>query len=272
MNPQVGVAGTHHFWWAGWVVDPFSVGAAQLAAAQSWLVTSWQVVAIMSRTDLIEGSEHMAEIDRDIAAGLRRPGSWSKNRLRDMVDATIFRRYPELVPESREDAENKRGVWNNTIGDEMSALEAVGSAEKTGLIVARLKKLAMPVCTADPRRKSERMADGLFALVMGREFSCQCPHDPTYPCTAKIWMYPADHLVSGVDVKVVLHVIADQATVGGEADNPGHLQGHGVTPAPTPNTPADTKNECETGTNKPTTHRPSDPRRAPRQWPAASNS
>lgn len=238
-------------------VDPFSVCAAQLAAAQSMtqkgaeyhlmralalrdrlprvnallkegLITGAQVVQIIARTDLIEGSQFMADIDRDIAESLRRPGSWSTNRLRDMVDAHIFRRDPALVRENREDAKSRRGVWNNNIGQGMSAIDAVGSAEETGLIMARLESLAMSVCRADPRRKSDRMADALFAVVMGREFACQCPQDPKHRCTATIVTYPAGHVISGVDVKLLLHVIADQRTVDGEAEHPGHLQGYGV--------------------------------------------
>jgi hypothetical protein len=96
------------------------------------------------------------------------------------------------------------------------------------MIMARLEKLAVSTCKADPRRKSDRMADALFATVMGREFGCQCPDDPKHPCTAEIVTVPADQVISGVDVKIVLHVITDQATLEGAADNPGFLDGHGV--------------------------------------------
>ncbi|PYE14541.1 uncharacterized protein DUF222, partial [Williamsia limnetica] len=106
-------------------VDPFAVCAAQLAAAQQitqqgaenyltralalrdrlphvkQLLKGGQVAAhhiaeIVSRTDLIDGTEHMADIDRDIAEQLRRRGSWSKNRIRDMVDTMIMLRDPDL--------------------------------------------------------------------------------------------------------------------------------------------------------------------------------
>ena len=94
--------------------------------------------------------------------------------------------------------------------------------------MARLEKLAMATCKADPRKKSDRMADALFATVMGREFRCECPNDPKHPCTAEIVTVPASQVVSGVDVKIVLHVITDQATLDGRADNPGFMDGHGV--------------------------------------------
>lgn len=96
------------------------------------------------------------------------------------------------------------------------------------MIMSRLEKLALSTCKADPRSRSDRMADALFATVMGREFYCQCPNDPKHQCTAEIVTLPADQVISGVDVKIVMHVIADQATVEGRENNPGFLDGHGV--------------------------------------------
>ena len=239
-------------------LDPFAVCAARLAAAQQITqqgaehhlsralalrdrlpavneqlrqgrVAAHHIATIVSRTDLIDGSAFMADIDHEIAGHLQRSGSWSKNRMRDMVDATIFRRDPDLVRHDREDAKNKRGVWSNNIEHGMSAIDAVASAEETAMIMARLEKLAMSVCKADPRRKSDRMADALFTVVMAREFYCQCPNDPKHPCTADIRTVPTHEAVaSGIDVKIILHVIADQATVDGSTDSPGYLAGHGV--------------------------------------------
>ena len=183
---------------------------------------------IVSRTELIDGSPHRAEIDQAIADALGRRGSWSKNRMRDMVDAIIFRRDPDLVRQAREDAKKLRGVWGSHADHGMAILDAQSTAEEMTMIMARLEKLAMSTCKADPRRKSDRMADALFATVMGREFGCQCPDDPKHPCTAEIVTVPADQVISGVDVKIVLHVITDQATLEGTADNPGFLDGHGV--------------------------------------------
>jgi hypothetical protein len=237
-------------------VDPYAVCAARLAAAQQMtqtgaehhlsralalrdrlpqvalllkqgLVAPHHIAAIVSRTDLIDGSAHMSDIDRDIADHLRRRGSWSKNRLRDMVDATIFRRDPDMVRQDREDAKKKRGVFANNIGSGMAAIDAVASAEDIAIIMTRLEKLAASVCPRDPRRKSDRMADALFASVMARDFYCQCPNDEANPCTAQITA-PTEYVSSGISAKIVLHVIADQATLDGTADNPGFLNGHGV--------------------------------------------
>jgi len=79
---------------------------------------------VRSRTDLIEGSDHLADIDREIAEHLSRRGSWSKSRMRDMVDATIFRRDPDLVRNTREDAKKSRGVWGSNADHGMAVMDA----------------------------------------------------------------------------------------------------------------------------------------------------
>ncbi|MGY3553453.1 DUF222 domain-containing protein [Williamsia sp. R60] len=185
------------------------------------------ISTIVSRTDLIEGSEHTEAIDRDIADQLRRRGSWSRNRLRDMVDATIFRRDPDLVREDRSAAKDKRGVWAEGHQNGMSELTAVVAAENSAMIMQRLEKLAASVCKRDTRTKPQRMSDALFAITMAREFTCECDSDLDHPCTADIITVPADGVFSGIDAKIVLHAIANQSTLDGD-DKPGYLQGHGV--------------------------------------------
>jgi Domain of unknown function (DUF222) len=173
----------------------------------------------------IDGSEHRAEIDAAIAEALSRQGSWSKSRMRAMVDAIIFRRDPDLVRKAREEALNNRGVWAAAAEHGMANIDAYMAAEDIGMIMSRLEKLALSTCKADPRSRSDRMADALFATAIGREFCCQCPNDPKHSCTADIVTLPADQVISGVDVKIVMHVIADQATVEGRKNNPGFLDG-----------------------------------------------
>lgn len=194
-------------------------------------VAPHHIPTIVSRTDLIEGSDHTEAIDRDIADQLRRRGSWSRNRLRDMVDSTIFRRDPDLVREDRSAAKDKRGVWAEGHQNGMSELTAVLTTENSAMIMQRLEKLAASVCKRDTRTKPQRMSDALFAITMAREFTCECGDDPEHPCTADIITVPADGMFSGIDAKIVLHAIANQSTLRGEDDEPGYLEGRGVVSA-----------------------------------------
>jgi hypothetical protein len=72
------------------------------------------------------------------------------------------------------------------------------------------------------------MSDALFAITMAREFTCQCDDDPDHPCAADIITVPAGGVISGIDAKIVLHAIANQATLDGNDEQPAHLEGHGV--------------------------------------------
>jgi hypothetical protein len=197
-------------------------------ALKHGFVAPHHISAIVSRTDLIEGGDHTADIDREIAENLRRRGSWSKKRMRDMVDAIIFRRDPDLVREDRKDALNNRGVWADNTQNGMGHLSATFSAEDTAMIMQRLEKLAASTCKRDPRTKPQRMSDALFAITMAREFTCTCPDDPDHPCTATIITVPADGMISGIDARIVLHAIANRSTLDGSDYQPGYLDGHGV--------------------------------------------
>ena len=197
-------------------------------ALKHGFVAAHHIPAIVSRTDLIEGTDHAADIDREIAENLRRRGSWSKKAMRDMVDATIFRRDPDLVREERQDAQNNRGVWADGKQNGMGELTAVLSAEHAAMIMQRLAKLADSTCRRDPRRKPQRMSDALFAITMARAFTCQCDEDDDHPCTATIVTVPADGMFSGIDAKIVLHAIANQSTLDGGDEQPGYLEDHGV--------------------------------------------
>ncbi|PYE18751.1 uncharacterized protein DUF222 [Williamsia limnetica] len=197
-------------------------------ALKDGLVAAHHISKIVSRTDLIEGTDHAADIDRDIAENLRNKGSWSTRAMRDMIDAAIFRRDPDLIREDRKDAKDKRGVWSEGEQNGMGTLTATLSAEYTAMIMKRLEMLAKSTCRRDPRKKPQRMSDALFAITMGREFECLCDEDEEYPCLAEIWPLPRTQGIGGVDVKIVLHAIANQSTLDGEDDEPGYLEGHGV--------------------------------------------
>jgi Domain of unknown function (DUF222) len=86
---------------------------------------------------------------------------------------------------------------------------------------ARLDALAATVCDDDPRTRNQRRADAMGALAAGADrLECQCrkPH-----C-------PADK--SPVPRPVVIHVIAEQASVQDTGSTPGVLVGaEGLIPA-----------------------------------------
>jgi hypothetical protein len=80
----------------------------------------------------------------------------------------------------------------------------------------KLDALAETVCAADPRTKQQRRADALAALVAGlTEMRCHCGS----PDCSAAQRRPA--------TDVVIHVLAEQATISGDSQSPGYLQTFG---------------------------------------------
>jgi hypothetical protein len=91
-------------------------------------------------------------------------------------------------------------------------------APDAAVLDRRLDLLAGTVCAQDSRTKRQRRADALAALAAGLDsMVCDCGSEQ---CPA-----------TDVDVtpaQVVIHVVAEQATLSGESAAPGYLPGFGV--------------------------------------------
>ncbi|MGV9709932.1 DUF222 domain-containing protein [Gordonia sp. NPDC003424] len=206
------------------------------------VISPTQARQIILDTDLIDGHSYAPQIDAEIAQRLR-AGTYSTQRLRDMVDRIIFRHDPDAVRERRKDALDKRGVWVDNRGDGTAELAAVMSAENARIAYANIEAVAGRVCEHDGRTKNQRLSDAEFALLSASEFACECGRDDCPVTTPTL-----DLTDTGVDTKgdtdtdgpaastalvpvaprVVIHVVCDEATLTGRANNPGFMDGHGV--------------------------------------------
>ncbi|MFW0796703.1 DUF222 domain-containing protein [Gordonia sp. CPCC 205515] len=212
-----------------------------------------QIQQIIVDTDLIDGQSYAPYVDAEIAKRLR-AGTYSLKRLRDMVDRIVFRHDPDAVRERRKDAVDKRGVWVDKRADGTAELTAVMSAENARIAYACIDVLADRVCEHDGRTKNQRRSDAEFALLTGSEFGCECGGEEC-PITALTLEVEDDSEIDDVktdDVEAdkvgtdqpgsgvpstalvpvqprfVIHVVCDESTLDGSADNPGYLDGHGV--------------------------------------------
>ncbi len=207
------------------------------------VITQRQARTIITGTDLIDGQDYAPLVDAQIAARLR-AGSYSAQRLRDMVDRIIFRQDPDAVRQRRKDALDKRGVWLDNRRDGTAELTGVMSAENARIAYANIEAVAARVCEHDGRTKNQRLSDAEFALLSGSDFTCECGREDC-PITAATLDLDLDGesgsgcagggagpvgstAVVAVAAKVVIHVVADEATLAGRADNPGFMDGHGV--------------------------------------------
>ncbi|OBI22077.1 HNH endonuclease signature motif containing protein [Mycobacterium sp. E2497] len=174
---------------------------------------------IVYRTDLITDPDGMARVDARLAALVsRRPSltrsglSAAVDRVVALVDADAVRRAKEAVADRFVDVQdNESGtawVTGSLFGADGRALDR------------RLEEMARSVCGADPRTPRQRRADALGALAAGAQrLGCQCG---TPECAG-----------SGRNPSaVVIHVVAEAATVAGRGAAPGVLPGvEGLVPA-----------------------------------------
>ena len=144
-------------------------------------------------------------------------------RLTERVDMWVEKFDPAGVRAPRPTRENRyveigpsgpgmAGIWGNLAVTEGAALDD------------RLEGVAATVCGDDPRTRSQRRADALIALTTQQtRLQCGCG-SPDCPATGTATEKPLG--------EVVIHVLADQATVNGQSQAPGYLPGFGAVPAP----------------------------------------
>lgn len=177
---------------------------------------------IVFRTDLITDAEVLVRVDGQLAALLSRRPSLTRGGLAAAVDRVVAVVDADAVRRARQ-ALNDRYV--DVLAD------ASGMAYVTGSLVAtdgkaldrRLDELAATVCDADPRTATQRRADALGALATGgSRLVCGCGRRDCAAGTPA----PKAH--------VVIHVIAEQASV----------EGRGSTPAPCPDEKDSSRPRC----------------------------
>ena len=169
--------------------------------------------AIVYRTELVTDEAAMAAVDGELAARVGRWPSMTRGKLATEIDRVVRCHDRDAVRRAREQSLDRRvSVWD----------KGNGTAELSGLLLStdaaalekRLDGLAATVCGDDPRTVAQRRADGLGALAVGMErLACRCG-GAQCPAGER----PANPAV-------VIHVVAEQATVEGRSQAPGYLIG-----------------------------------------------
>lgn len=168
---------------------------------------------IVYRTDLITDPEVLAAIDADLAVKVPRWSGITQGRLGGYVDLIVARADRDAVRRRREtQAGREFSIWGNTDG----LTEVFGRLVTTDAhaVDARLDALAATVCADDPRTRNQRRADAMGALAIGSDrLACRCGQ-ARCPAGSKPPATP-----------VVIHVVAEQASVDATAQTPGSLIG-----------------------------------------------
>ncbi|MBY6350892.1 DUF222 domain-containing protein, partial [Rhodococcoides corynebacterioides] len=167
------------------------------------VVSPAHIRTIVSRTELIHGRSYQGLVDADIAAALRKPGTWSTGRVRDLCDQMVHRRDPDAVRERREEALKGRCFFTEAGLDGMATVGATMSAERAAIVARVVERLAAQVCRHDSRTKTARASDALFALVKHAPFGCDCGRTE---CAFTV--VDADEVAANA-ARIVIHVVTD---------------------------------------------------------------
>jgi hypothetical protein len=177
------------------------------------------MAAVVGRTELVEDAVLIAKLDAAVARHAVKWMRLSGPKLIERIDMWVMRFDPagrRLPGQRNEDRYVEIGPTDSGLAGVWAQLHAPDGAA----LDHKLDALAVTVCAADPRTKAQRRADALGALAAGLEaMGCQCGS----PDCAAAQRRPA--------TDVVIHVLAEQATLGGDSESPGYLPGFGPVPA-----------------------------------------
>jgi uncharacterized protein DUF222 len=194
--------------------------AALLAAGE----TDWRTVQlVIARTELVSDDDRMAQLDASLAARIGNWQCWSRRRIINAVDAAVRAIDPDAAKERRVRADDERHVDVTPLPDGTARVRAIMPATAGALFDKTLSEMAT-LCAKDSRTIAQRRTDAITALCERRELACDCGQ-PDCPTRAK----ESDPAAGGVrTVTTVINVIATEATVNGDSEQPGYLEGYGV--------------------------------------------
>lgn len=177
------------------------------------------MAAVVARTELVEDRALVANLDAAIARHASRWMRLSEPKLFERIDMWIMRFDPagKRLPRPRDE---NRYVEIGPTDSGLAGVWAQLHAADGAALDQKLDALANTVCRSDPRTKMQRRADALAALVAGLDtMRCECGS----PDCVGGQQRPA--------ANVVIHMLAEQATLSGDAEAPGYLPGFGPIPA-----------------------------------------
>ena len=174
---------------------------------------------VISRTENV-AAERKRDLDAAVARHCRKWMRLSKPKLRDRVDLWVTKFDPDAVRVPPEVKDN-RYVETGETSPGMTGIWANLNAADAAVFDARVDALAATVCDKDPRTKQQRRADAVAPLAR---------YEATLACRCGLPDCPAAAERAAVSA-VVIHVLAEQATLEGASDHPGYLPGYGILPA-----------------------------------------
>ncbi|WP_163745558.1 HNH endonuclease signature motif containing protein [Mycobacterium lacus] len=163
---------------------------------------------IVFRTDLIVDPEVLAAVDELVALNVTRWPSMTSARLSGAVDRIVARVDTDAV-RRRKEYQADRQISIGQDQDGLSRIDGSLYSVDAHALDKRLTALAATVCAHDPRTREQRRADALGALAAGADrLGCGCGLTDC-PAATRPGAAP-----------VVIHVIAEPATINGTGSAP----------------------------------------------------
>ncbi|WP_235174944.1 DUF222 domain-containing protein [Tomitella biformata] len=179
------------------------------------IINQRQFQLLVSVTDLVDGWPSAPDVDKQIAKDLQDNGPGSTRRLRDLTKRAIFAHDPDAVRRRAEQARARRTATVRPRPDGMAHLGITAPAEDAQLAMAAVEALiAAAICPHDPRKKNARRSDAAMNTLQGIPLVCQCGRED---CTAT----PRGAGMSDLHARIVVHVICQDGTLGGDSHDGG---------------------------------------------------
>jgi Domain of unknown function (DUF222) len=192
--------------------------AAQLAEGR----TDWRTVQlIITRTSLVSDNL-ISELDLLLANRIGKWHCWSRRRIINAIDAAVRSIDPEAAKERRVRSDEDRHISVTPLPDGTAQIRGNVPATAGAAFDKWLSDMAASVCANDSRTSVQRRADALAALREGGALACDCGQSDCPSSAADTEPAPTGQ------VRSVINVIASEATVTGESEQPGYLDGYGV--------------------------------------------
>ncbi|ORW07537.1 HNH endonuclease signature motif containing protein, partial [Mycolicibacter longobardus] len=167
---------------------------------------------IVYRVDLITDREVLAAVDAELAVKVGRWPSMTRSRLAGKIDKIVANVDVDAVRRRKERQAEREIVIQDFVEGGVSEIRGSMFTVDARALEKSLDALAATVCEHDPRSRDERRADAMGALAARADrLGCRCGRRD---CAAG--GRPAA-------TPVVIHVIAEQATVDGTGEQPGSL-------------------------------------------------
>lgn len=176
------------------------------------------IIAAVFRTGLITDPDILTRIDDVLSRSAPTWNRLSQKRLAQLIDHWVAYLDPAALRTARTAAEDRHIEFGDP-HDGMIEFWGSLRAPDAAALEATLSAMAGTACPADPRTTAQRRADALIALAGVA---------PTLPCQCQTPECPAPD--TGTPGPVVIHLIAEAATLTGSNNTPAYLPGYGTIP------------------------------------------